>query len=95
MRRRVLKELQLGAFVFALFCTGCGGSPETEQIQQSLESWSHSIDFAEEQWREHRVPNIYLAQLLRAADEEQKKLEQKIDKASSGASVTIFTASPA
>jgi hypothetical protein len=93
MRPRVLKELQLAALVFALFCTGCGGSPKTEQIQQSLQSWSHSIDFAEQQWREHRVPNIYLVQLLRAAGEEQKQQEQKINKASrSGANVDALRA---
>jgi hypothetical protein len=93
MRPRVLKELQLAALVLAVFCTGCGGSPETEQIQRSLESWSRSIDFAEEQWREHRVPDIYLAQLLRAAGEEQKQQEQKINEASrSGASVAALQA---
>jgi transcription termination factor NusB len=93
MRPRVLKELQLAALAFALFSTGCSGSQQTEQIQQSLQSWSRSIDFAEQQWREHRVPNTYFRQLLRAADEEQQKQQQKINKASrSGASVAALQA---
>jgi 16S rRNA U1498 N3-methylase RsmE len=93
MRPRVLKELQLAAVVLALLSTGCGGSPKTEQIQQSLQSWSRSIDLAAEQWREHRVPNIYLAQLLRAAGEEQKQQEQKINKArDSGENVVALQA---
>jgi outer membrane murein-binding lipoprotein Lpp len=93
MRARVLKELQLAAFVFTLFCAGCSGSQKTEQIQQSLQSWSRSIDFAEQQWRDHRVPDTYLAQLLRAAGQEQKKQQQEINKASrSGASVTAVQA---
>jgi hypothetical protein len=81
MRPRTRNRVQLAALLFALFCNGCSGSRNTEQIQQSLQSWSRSIDFAEQQWREHRVPNFYLAQLLSAAGKEKEKQEQQIEKA--------------
>src|SRR4051812_38615761 len=68
----------LCALALSFLLDACSGSGDPTQIQDSLDSWSRSIDLAVQQWHEQRVPDFYLEQLLDAATNEKKKDERQI-----------------
>jgi hypothetical protein len=79
----------LCALALCFLLGACHGSDDPTQIQDSLDSWSRSVELAVQQWHEQRVPDLYLEQLLDAATNEKKKDEQQIGKLN-GASAQSF-----
>jgi hypothetical protein len=82
-RKRIRKISCVYLCVIAgCFLPGCGRSGNPQQIKHSLEGWSRSVDLATVQWHEHRLPDLYLEQLLDAATSAKEKQEQQIKKLS-------------
>jgi hypothetical protein len=85
--------LQVGLITSGMLLAGCSGSSaDSEQIRESLQSWCQSVDFAKQQWSEHRVPNTYLVQVLRAARKAEKKEAEQIGKAAGAGNVEALAA---
>jgi 16S rRNA U1498 N3-methylase RsmE len=75
LRRRVI-----GACALGLLLSSCGDSsqPEMEQSRQMLQSWMRTVDLAAQQRAEQRVPDIYVSQVLRSAEQALARERRKI-----------------
>ncbi|MFN2542687.1 MAG: hypothetical protein ABR514_11065 [Chthoniobacterales bacterium] len=73
----------VAASALALLLSNCSGSPD-EQIEQSremLRSWTRTVDLAVEQRSEHRLPDIYMTQLMTSAEQALRSEQSKIHQA--------------
>ena len=59
---------------------GCGGGDRVEEVGKSVESWRATVDVVAGEWAEHRVPRVFVRQVVEAAgkglDEDEKRLEK-------------------
>ncbi|HYY13433.1 MAG TPA: hypothetical protein VE758_03255 [Chthoniobacterales bacterium] len=78
LRCRVVAACALG-----LLISSCGSSSqEAEQSGQMLRSWIRTVDLAAQQHVEHRVPDLYLKQLLKSAEQALKREQRQIQQLS-------------
>jgi hypothetical protein len=74
------------AGLISLILAGCGNSDSNMvQTTETLKSWTETIDFLAQQWTEHRVPEIYVRQMLKAGNEALTKEQKRIGDVSSKA----------
>jgi hypothetical protein len=68
------------AAVFMVFLTACGRSDsKVEESKQMLTAWSACIGLATRQWEEHRVPDLYVRQLLKVSEKALAKQRREIE----------------
>lgn len=61
------------------FLAACSSpSAQLEQVKQTLESWSGTIDMVQEQWNKHTIPHAYVKKTLQAAHKELKKQAEQV-----------------
>jgi hypothetical protein len=81
-------------FIIAALLTACGGEAqkEAQQTTETLVSWNASLDLLGQQWTEHRVPETYVRQMLKAA---KRTLEQERQESAKAAASGVGTAESA
>jgi hypothetical protein len=66
--------------LLGLLLLGCGRSPASraEQARATLRSWDATLDLTERERARGAIPDGFVAQVRRAADEERRKAEAQL-----------------